>query len=101
MGPCPEKVDFYAEKDLRATSEIKTMIFSDSTLRQADVVGLSANITCMSDGMVWNVSHILQDSPAFVDHTNVVIVAGINDINTRRVFGSGDKRGGADKPPSP
>ena len=54
--------------------------FSYSTLRQADVTSIGADVTCMSGGRIGNVAHMLVDSPTFQEHTNVVIVAGENDI---------------------
>ena len=63
VGPCPAKAAFYAEKELRATLEIKTQIVSDSTLRQVDQLGLSADVICMSGGRAGNVANILHDDP--------------------------------------
>ena len=81
VGACPAKAAFYDEKRLRESRTIKTTVFTDSTLRQADVTGLSANVVCMSGGRIGNVSHMLQDDPAFKEHTHAVVIAGINDIN--------------------
>ena len=81
VGACPAKTAFYAQKDLRAKLTITMQIISDSTLRQADQLGLMADLTCMSGGRVGNVANILHDDPAIHEKTDVVVVAGFNDIN--------------------
>lgn len=80
VGQCPAKSEFYEAQKIRATATITKTILSDSTLRQADVTGLAANITCMSGGRVGNVAHMLLDSPDIANQKEVIIIAGVNDI---------------------
>ena len=74
VGACPERQEFFAAKMHRETMEITTTILSDSTLRQADVIGLRANVTCMSGGRVGNVAHMLLDLPGIDTMKDVVIL---------------------------
>ena len=78
---CPVKKNFYAEKEYRATQTIAQTILADSTLRQADATGLSADIICMSGGRVGHIAHMLQDAPNMKNMKDVIVVAGTNDIS--------------------
>ena len=77
---CPVKVAFYEQKALRAQTPIKIQIVSDSTLRQADQLGLIADLTCMSGGRAGNIANVLLDNPTIKDKTTVIVMAGLNDI---------------------
>ena len=79
-GVCEELQRFYEAKDLRKEQTITTMIVSDSTLRHADETGLSADVVCMSGGRLGNVGHIVIDEPTMSQVTQVIVVAGQNDI---------------------
>ena len=79
-GQCPVKAEFYQQKDLRAEQPIKIQIVSDSTLRQADQLGLIADLTCMSGGRAGNIANVLLDNPSIKDKTDVIVMAGLNDI---------------------
>ena len=80
VGGCPVKQDFYEAKELRATAPIKKTILADSTLRLADSTGLCANIICMSGGRVGHVVHMMKDAPKMDTMSDVIVVAGTNDI---------------------
>ncbi|MEC8832719.1 MAG: SGNH/GDSL hydrolase family protein, partial [Bacteroidota bacterium] len=81
LGTCEYLTKFYAEKDVKKAVQIKTKIISDSMLRQADDTGLSADIICMSGGRIGNVSHVIIDEPSMSTMDDVIVVAGVNDIN--------------------
>ena len=80
VGPCPELKEFYAARDKRKETQIKTKIVSDSTLRHADETGLSADIVCMSGGRLGHVTHVLHNDPKMPDVDQVIVVAGQNDL---------------------
>ena len=84
VGPCPAKQAFYAEKAIRAKLQIDMQIISDSTLRQVDQLGLSANVMCMSGGRAGNVANILHDDPSIKTKTSVIVVAGFNDVTNNK-----------------
>ena len=81
VGECPVKKSFYEEQKYRATQPITKMILADSTLRQAEATGLSADIFCMSGGRVGHIAHMLQDAPDMDAKKEVIIIAGSNDIH--------------------
>ena len=57
---------------------------ADSTLRHADITGLSADIICMSGGRVGQIAHMVKDAPHIQTTKNLVVVAGANDITQER-----------------
>ena len=81
VGECPVKKAFYEEQQYRATQTIDKMILADSTLRQAEATGLSADIFCMSGGRVGHVAHMIKDAPNMSAMKEVIIIAGSNDIH--------------------
>ena len=86
-GRCPQLVEFYAAKDERnrmeKDKEIVTKIISDSTLRNADQLGLRADIMTMSGGGLGQVLQAARDDPDCRDKENIVIIGGTNDIKNR------------------
>ena len=80
LGQCPVKVAFYAALEERAKLDIDTMIVSDSTLRHVDATGLRADVICMSGGRLGHVAHVLLDEPTIASKTNIIVLAGVNDI---------------------
>ena len=82
-GQCQELIDFYkakAERDaMEKEKKIKTKLFSDSTLRHANYIGLRADVLCMSGGGLGQVAQATQDDPDAEDKDNIVIIAGAND----------------------
>ena len=76
-GQCP-----YIEERKRLEAErekltIKTKLYSDSTLRKADVLGLRSEVLCMSGGGLGQVVQAAIDDPDPCD--NIVILGGTND----------------------
>ena len=76
-GKCP-----YIEERKRLEVEreklnIKTKLYSDSTLRRADVLGLRSEVLCMSGGGLGQVVQAAIDDPDPCE--NVVILGGTND----------------------
>ena len=79
-GTCAELLDFYRARDKRKEQVIIQKLLSDSTLRHADETGLSSDIMCMSGGRIGNVSHVIQDDKTMAAVTQVIVVAGQNDL---------------------
>ena len=84
VGPCPAKEDFYTAQRERAELKVTSMLLADSTLRHADTTGLSADIYCMPGGRIGHLAHLVRDAPQLKSITDVVIVAGTNDITRER-----------------
>ena len=82
---CPMLEDFYAAKERRqlmeANKEIKTKIISDSTLRNADQLGLRADIMAMPGGGLGQIVQAAMDDPDTKDKSHIVLLGGTNDIN--------------------
>ena len=76
---CPEaekRRAMYEERE-KLKGETKVKLYSDSTLRSADVLGITADILCMSGGGLGQVVQAVIDDPDQGD--NVVIFGGTND----------------------
>ena len=84
VGQCPVLKEFYAAKDKRQEMEredkIKTKIFSDSTLRSVNALGLRADVCAMSGGGLGQVIQASLDDPTTAQYDNIVIVGGTNDM---------------------
>ena len=78
--PCDYLKKFYRLKEQREQNKPTKMILSDSTLRRAQQVGLSADVECMSGGTIGQVAGALIHNPKIKDVKNVVVVAGMNDL---------------------
>ena len=79
VGECPkvkERREKYAVRDA-FKKDINTKLYSDSTLRCADVLGLRCEILCMSGGGLGQVIQAAIDDP--VEHEKIVIFGGAND----------------------
>ena len=70
-APCTFLQDFYRLRDEKQETQ-KTMIMSDSTLRRAQHVGLSADVECMSGGTIGQIAGALRHNPKTKDKKNVV-----------------------------
>ena len=83
-GPCPQLEAFYAAKNERdrmeREKEIKTKIISDSTLRNADQLGLRADVMTMSGGGLGQIVQAAIDDPDVKDKKNIVLMGGTNDV---------------------
>ena len=77
---CPELLEFYNRKDARKETTITSKFLSDSTLRYADETGLSSDITCMSGARIGNITHAILDDPSMKVASQIVVVAGQNDL---------------------
>ena len=86
-GQCPLLADFYAAKEERERMErdheIKTKLISDSTLRNADQLGLCADVMTMSGGGLGQVVQAAIDDPDTKNKKHVMIMGGTNDIKNR------------------
>lgn len=84
VGQCPELKKFFEARDhrtkMKEDAEINTKIMSDSTLRLADPLGLTAEVCTMSGGGLGQVTQAAADDPEIKDMSSVVIVGGANDI---------------------
>ena len=83
VGPCPALQAFFAAKDERKTTQIHTMIFSDSTLRRAEHVGLAAEVSCMPGGGIGEVANALLNDPKAAEMQHFALVAGTNDVHNK------------------
>ena len=83
-GMCPQLEDFYAAKNKReqmaADKEIQTKIISDSTLRNADQLGLRADVMTMSGGGLGQIVQAAIDDPDTKEKSNIVLLGGTNDV---------------------
>ena len=81
---CPLLEGFYAAKEERERMEkdqkIRTKIISDSTLRNADQLGLRADVMTMSGGGLGQIIQAAVDDPDAKDKTHIVLIGGTNDI---------------------
>ena len=77
---CDYLKNFYALKDQRDQMQTKTLIVSDSTLRRTQQVGLRADVECMPGGTIGQVAGALAHNPKTKDMSNIVIMAGLNDV---------------------
>ena len=76
---CPEaeaRREKYEQREA-LKGEIKTKLYSDSTLRRVDILGLRAEVLCMSGGGLGQVVQSAIDDPD--EYDNVVIFGGTND----------------------
>ena len=87
-GKCPELEEFYRAKEEREAMQIKTKIASDSTLRHAQALGLSANVMCMSGGSLGQLANAIQDDPETQKLEKIIINAGTNDIKNKNYSNS-------------
>ena len=51
-----------------------TMIYSDSTLRRADVTGLKADIDCASGARVGHIANMVKDDEFTDDANNEIVI---------------------------
>ena len=81
VGACPEVKAYYEAKDRRKQLDIKTKIFSDSTLRRADITGLKADVDCASGARVGHIANMIRDDE-FTDEADneIIINMGLNNI---------------------
>ena len=79
VGPCPSLKEFFEAKEARKKKEINIKIFADSTLRCAERIGLTADVSCMSGGGVGQVANAIRDDPAMDAISTTVVIAGVND----------------------
>ena len=80
VGGCEKLKEFYAAKEVRDKERIDMKILSDSTLRQAEQVGLRADVLCMTGAGVGHLANALRDDPQIMDREAVGVVLGGNDI---------------------
>lgn len=84
VGECQELKDFYAAKakreDMEIKGDIKTKIFGDSTVRNMNALGLTADVCAMSGGGIGQILQAAGDDPDALDKENIVIIGGANDI---------------------
>ncbi len=74
---------FYAAKKMKQQmvedDKIKTKIYTDSTLRNVDTLGLSADVCTMSGGGIGQVIQASLDDPNNIQQENIIIMGGTND----------------------
>ena len=83
VGQCPQLKAFYAAKKIKQQmvedDKIKTKIYTDSTLRNVDTLGLSADVCTMSGGGIGQVIQASLDDPNNIQQENIIIMGGTND----------------------
>ena len=87
MGQCPKLKEFYEARHQREemikNNEIRTKVYSDSTLRNVDTLGLRAEVCTMSGGGLGQVAQAAIDDPDRTDIKNILIIGGANDVKKR------------------
>ena len=84
-GECESMQAFYKWREERKKIKIRSAIVSDSTLRQVDQVGLSADVYC--SGGAYLSELITTAADITPPPESLAILGGINDVlDTRRVF---------------
>ena len=87
VGRCPELKAWYEAKQKRdemaSRNEIRTKMYSDSTLRNADPMGLRSEICCMLGGGLGKVVQAVINDPAQLDHDYFIIFGGTNDMKNQ------------------
>ena len=81
VGACPYLKSFYEALEKKKTVSVNHAVVADSTLRQADHVGLAADVMCMPGATVGQLATAYEFIPK--DYGKVSIVAGANDCHTR------------------
>ena len=80
---CPELKKFYEAKErkeeMENNGEIQTKIYSDSTLRKVDTLGLTADVCAMSGGGLGQIIQATLDDPFRIAQDRLVIMGGTND----------------------
>ena len=88
-GQCPELAEFYAAKaakeEMRKKQQILTKVVADSTLRNADPLGLKADVMCIPGAALGQVAQALHDDPDCEEATNVIMAAGSNDMFSEKI----------------
>ena len=93
VGQCPQLKEFYEARDMkeqiRKQNEVTTKIYSDSTLRLCDPLGLRSDVCTMSGGGLGQVVQASLDDPGNM-HDSVVIMGGTNDIKIQNFTSNKD-----------
>ena len=83
IGLCPKILArIEAEKEKKALGAVTSKIYSDSTLRGVDVLGLRSEVLAMSGGGLGQIIQAVMDDPSSEHLEKVVIVGGKNDSKT-------------------
>ena len=86
IGGCPALKAFYEAKttkeQMKADNKIKTKIVSDSVIRNADPLGLKAEILSMSGAGLGLIAQTAIDDPDCDAAENIIVMAGTNDVFT-------------------
>ncbi len=84
IGQCPKRKAMFEAKEekekMRGDGQIESKLFSDSTLRLANSVGMKADICTMSGGGLGQVVQAALDDPDAVNMKEIYVVAGANDV---------------------
>ncbi len=90
IGTCPKLKERRRKEEQREQfkKSCKVKIYSDSTLRSADVLGLKCEIMCMSGGGLGQIIQSAIDDPEKKD--TIVILGGTNDMKTENFPDSED-----------
>lgn len=83
VGQCPQLKDFFDalahRNKMKDDKEITTKITSDSTLRLADPLGLTAAVSTMSGGGLGQIVQATLDDPENDEMSHLILVGGAND----------------------
>ena len=87
VGQCPALKAFYEARKIKQqmvdNDEILSKIYSDSTLRHVETLGLTADVCAMSGGGIGQVIQASLDDPNSIKHERIVIMGGTNDMKTQ------------------
>jgi hypothetical protein len=93
VGGCPiweeRKRKSVQREEMQREKQFNTKIYSDSTLRNVDVLGLKSEVLCMSGGGLGQIIQAAIDDPD-EDYEKVVILGGINDMKPQNFTSSED-----------
>ena len=83
IGGCPKREErrkkALQREEMQSESLFSTKVYSDLTLRSVDVLGLKAEVACMSGGGLGQIIQAVMDDPEEEQFDKVAILGGTND----------------------
>ena len=83
VGGCPKREErrkkALQREEMQNERMFNTKLYSDSTLRSVDVLGLKAEVACMSGGGLGQIIQAVMDDPEEEQFDKIIILGGTND----------------------